>query len=304
MQREEACARPLRIEPPCGERIPAGYAAIAGFANSGKSSLLNALTGRSVSPVTTHPGTTRVPLCGLCIRPGSQICFVDMPPVESCVGLEILEWMDAAVFVASARDFASRSDSPDMKRFMHIFESRPVILALSFSDYFPGRLLPALVSQASTLGDFRAAVALCAPTGTGVAELERAVALQMPVRTRLFPEGCYSLHSERFLISEAIRTELFNVLPPDIASATAVQVEEFSFRDGKTYVRANLLVARHSGKGVIIGRKGQTLQRITELVGIEAEKLIGRRVFLDLWVKVRESWPENRSDLLEFGYVC
>jgi GTP-binding protein Era len=81
-------------------------------------------------------------------------------------------------------------------------------------------------------------------------------------------------------------------------------VEEFSFRDGKTYVRANIHVARHSSKGMVIGRKGLTLQRIADMASEAAKELIGRSVFLDLWVKVRESWPENPVDLLEFGYVC
>ena len=127
---------------------------------------------------------------------------------------------------------------------------------------------------------------------------------QLPRRERLFPSGCSTPHSERFLVSEQIRTQLYGMLPPDVAASTAVQVEEFSFRDNKTYVRANILVARHSSKGMVIGRKGVTLQSISEHASAAAEALLGRAIYLDLWVKVREGWPERASDLMEFGYVC
>ena len=79
---------------------------------------------------------------------------------------------------------------------------------------------------------------------------------------------------------------------------------EVSFRDGKTYVRANLHVARHLSKGVVIGRRGQTLQRIVQASTDSTGRLLGRPVYIDLWVKVREGWPDNPKDLLEFGYVC
>jgi GTPase Era involved in 16S rRNA processing len=212
--------------------------------------------------------------------------------------------MDAAVVLADARRVEEHAWSPAAGKLREAFSGKPVILALTFVDYFPPALAGALVNQAGLPGGYDSVVAVCPPRGGGVKALLDAVAFRMPARRRLFPENCRTLHAERFLVAEAIRTELFNALSPEIASTTAVQIEEFSLRDTKTYVRANLYVSRHASKGVVIGRKGQNLQRITDLAASAAGTLTGRNIALDLWVKVRESWPENPHDLLEFGYVC
>jgi GTP-binding protein Era len=284
-------------------RIHTGYAVIAGAANSGKSTLLNSLAGRTISPVTPQPGTTRVPLSGLCHGKTGQVCLIDTPPLPTALNLRLLDWMDAACLMVDARDLEGGLDSSEVRSLLDVFSKRPVVLALSHVDRFDRNLWQALLRQACLIHDFSAAVAVCPPRGTGNQELLEAVIRQLPLRRKLFPDSCTTLHSERFLVSEIIRTELFHVLPEEIASTTAVQIEEYSLRDAKTYVRANLLVSRHSFKGIVIGRRGQTLQRIVECAARGAESLLGKSVQPDLWVKVRESWPENPHDLLEFGYV-
>jgi GTPase len=284
-------------------RIHAGYAVIAGAANSGKSSLINAMTGFALSPVTEHPGTTRVPVTAVLSRPDVQICLIDTPPMEFAATLDLMSWMDALCLVVDCRSIETGLASRDVDRLMEEFSERPVVLALTHSDHFPGALHRALAVRAGYLREFAAVCPVCPLLGSGVDDLRKAISAQLPVRRRLFPEDCRTLHSDRFLVSEMIRTRLYEVLPAEIASGTAVQIEEYSLRDAKTYVRANLLVARHSSKGMVIGRKGQTLQRIVETTVRSALDLLGRQISLDLWVKVRESWPDNPHDLLEFGYV-
>jgi len=286
-------------------RINAGYLAIAGPANSGKSSLFNSLIGRTISPVTPGRGTTRLPLSGICHDPGSggQVCIIDTPPLASAMGLEIMGWMDAACLVIDATRLDEDLAAPVTEGFLDLFSGRPVLLCLTHVDHFPPGFRQALVNQACLARAFAGAHAICPPRGTGVPGLLRDILRSLPPRRMLFPEGCTTLHSERFLVSEVIRTELFRVLSEEIATATAVQIEEFSMRDSKTYVRANLIVSRHSYKGMVIGRRGQTLQKITDCAAKGAEALLERTVQPDLWVKVRESWPDNPHDLLEFGYV-
>jgi GTP-binding protein Era len=284
-------------------RQPAGYAAIAGAANSGKSSLFNSLVGSALSPVTEHPGTTRVPLTGVFSSASGQICLVDTPPLESGFDPDLLAWMDVICLLADARSIEKDVSSPPSVKLLRDSSDKPVILVLTHVDYFLSSLHRALASQASRYGHFAAVCPACGPSIEGVPHLRASILLQLPPRRRLFPDGCITLHSERFLISELVRTQLFNVLPVDIASTTAVQIEEFSIRDAKTYVRANLHVSRHSSKGMVIGRKGQTLQKIMESTSAGASALLGRSISLDLWVKVRESWPDNPHDLLEFGYA-
>lgn len=280
----------------------AGYAALLGRPNSGRSTLLNSMTGRVVSPATPYPGTTRVPLSGIASPPGCQICLIDTPSTAS--GLpECLEWVDAACMVVDARTSGQTLDSPWSGEVRRAMSGRPLVLALSHVDCFPRSLWTALVNQAASRGGFDRVLVVCPPRGDGSDELAAALGAFMPSRGRLFPVGCTTLHSERFLVAEAIRTELYQVLPGEIASTTAVQIEEFSIRDGRTYVRANLVVSRHAFKGMVIGRRGQTLQRIVECSVEAAARLLGRSITPDLWVKVREAWNENRADLLEFGYV-
>jgi GTP-binding protein Era len=283
--------------------IPAGYVGLAGPTNSGKSSLLNALSGRQISPVTGFPGTTRLPLTGISITGRAQICFVDTPPLEKESDLDIFRWMDVLCLVLDSRKLNEQIEEEHVHELLDRVDC-PVVLALTFVDYYPETLRTALNFQASTLKLVSSVITVCPPRGDGIAALKKSITSLLPLRQKIFPEDCTTLHSERFLVSEQIRKELFNILPIDVAARTAVQIEEFSFRDGKTYVRANLHVARHLSKGIVIGKRGQTLARIVLAASASSQNLLSKQVHLDLWVKVRESWPDNPRDLLEFGYVC
>ena len=280
-----------------------GYVGIVGPANTGRSSLLNALVGKRISPVSKQPGTTRVPLTGLHMGHDFQVCFVDTPPIGRIPELDVLDWLDVLCVLVDARGLVEQLRHPHIRRFVSGAEV-PAVCAVSFLDFFPQELQPSFLNAASVNGAFSAVRGVCPPSGGGVQRLLETLIQQLPRRGALFPRECRSLHSERFLVSELVRTQLYEVLPWNIADTTAVQIQEFSFRDGRTYVRANLHVARHSNKGVVIGRRGRTLQEIVHAAGEEAEKVLGRGVRLDLWVKVREAWTDTPSDLLEFGYVC
>lgn len=284
--------------------IRAGYAAIAGLGNSGKSALMNALSGRIISP--SHHGTytTRVPITSIIFRGNLQMCFVDTPPLDMHRDLEMLSRMDAICLTLDSRRLGEQLLSPAVQGLMRDLPAIPFVIAPTFTDYFPQYIRGSLVNQVAMSGDYSAIIPVCPPCNEGTDELRTVLAGSMPARGRLFPEGCSSLHSERFLVSEQVRMSLFAVLPPDVASTTGVQIEEFSIRDGKRYVRVNLNVSRHSSKGIVIGRKGSMLQSIAEIASAGASRLLERSLFLDLWVKVRESWPGNPADLREFGYVC
>jgi GTP-binding protein Era len=280
-----------------------GYVGIVGPANTGRSSLLNALVGKRISPVSKQPGTTRVPLTGLQLGQDFQACFIDTPPIGRIPELDVLDWLDVLCVLVDARQMVEQLRHPGIRR---VTEDAgiPVVCAVGFLDFFPASLQASFLNTASVNGSFSAVRGVCPASGGGVERLLETLIQQLPRRGALFPRECRSLHSERFLVSELVRTQLYEVLPWKIADTTAVQIQEFSFRDGRTYVRANLHVSRHSNKGVVIGRRGRTLQEIVTAAGREAEKVLGRGVRLDLWVKVREAWTDTPSDLLEFGYVC
>jgi GTP-binding protein Era len=232
-----------------------------------------------------------------------QACFVDTPPLDRNPQLEVLDWLDVLCVLVDSRNLVEQLHMPELKRFVE-GNDVPTVCAVTFLDFFPRQLQPSFLNMASVHGRFETVRGVCPPSGEGVERLLKTLIGLLPRQGALFPPECRSLHSERFLVSELIRTQLYEVLPWRIADTTAVQIQEFSFRDGRTYVRANLHVSRHSNKGVVIGRKGRTLQEIVTAAGQEAQNVLGRGVRLDLWVKVREAWTEKPDDLLEFGYVC
>jgi len=284
--------------------IPSGYALVAGLSNTGKSSLLNALTETKISPVALQPASTRMPITAICTPGNAQICFVDTPPLESGYDWSIIDWVDVVVLVVDIKHFDRDLDKPVVKHFLRRAREKPVVLALGRSDFVQSEHRSAYVSRARHTNRFTDIVPVTPPLNYGIDKLKNAVLQNIPMRNRLFPRSINTLNSKRFLISEQIRTQLFSILPLDVAGETAVQVEETSQRDGRLYVRANLIVSRASSKGMLIGRKGQTLDRINRLSLDAIGEFTGEDCRLDLWVKVREAWPENKTDLLEFGYVC
>lgn len=284
--------------------IKAGYVAIAGLTNSGKSTLLNALTERKISPSHAHKGTTRVPISSIYMNDETQICFIDTPPIEVFDDAVFFSGMDVICLTINSTDLSSQLKSTRVREFIDEISPIPLIVAPTFIDCFPRYLHSAFINQIAMFGSFQEIVPVCPPCLESAYRLRKVIAGYIPACGRLFPEGCTSLHSERFLVSEQIRISLFGVLPSDVANTTAVQIEEFSIRDEKRYVRANLHVAKHSNKGVVIGRKGAMLQNIADIAAEGASRILERPMYLDLWVKVRESWPGNQSDLVEFGYVC
>jgi len=284
--------------------IHSGYALLAGLSNSGKSSLLNALTVSSISPTAPQPASTRMPITGICTPGNSQICFVDTPPLESAYDRSMIEWVDVVVLLMDIRKFETDLQLPVVTDFLALTEKKPVLLALGKSDYVSPDHREAYLNKARYTNMFTVSLTVNPVTGRGTAELLKAVLENIPMRDRLFPRTINTLNSRRFLISEQIRAQLFSMLPAETASETAVQVEEISRRDSKLYVRVNLIVSKASSKGLIIGRKGQTLEQINELSSEAIERFTGEKCRLDCWVKVREAWCDSRAAMLEFGYVC
>ncbi|PIE51250.1 hypothetical protein CSA37_12625 [Candidatus Fermentibacteria bacterium] len=284
--------------------IKSGYSLIAGLANTGKSTLLNCLTGTDISPAVSQASSTRMPITGISTPGNAQICFVDTPPLESRYDWSILNWVDTVVLMLDIRTFEEDLTTPMLKFFLKKTAEKPVILALSMDDFVKAEHRQAYVRKALYTNRFTFCLSVCPASGSGVPELLKIVLENIPMRDRLFPRYITTLNSRRFLVAEQVRARLFSFLPPEVASETAVQVEETSYRDGRLYVRLNILVSRASAKGTVIGRKGQTLERISRASAESIERFTGERCRLDMWVKVREAWPDNQKDMLEFGYVC
>ncbi len=284
--------------------IQSGYALVAGLSNTGKSSLLNALTKSQISPVALQAASTRMPITAICTPGDAQICFVDTPPLDGNFDLSIIDWVDVIVLVVDIKTLDKDLTNPIIQNFLRRVNKKPVVLALSKSDFVKPEHRSAYVYRAIYTNKFTDIIPVTPPLDHGIKDLLHSVLVNIPKRIRLFPRDITTLNSQRFLISEQIRTQLYSLLPLEIAGETAVQIEETSQRDGRLYIRANLIVSRASTKGIIIGRKGQNLEHINKLSSQTIGRFTGEKCRLDLWVKVREAWTTNKADLLEFGYVC
>lgn len=285
--------------------IPSGYVLVSGPPNTGKSSLFNALTGSGISPVNDRPRTTRFPITGVYNAKGGQACLVDMPALESGTEADP-HWTsvcDAVILVLDARHHTRDFELPFVQDFLQTVAGKPLMLALSHGDHLPVNLRAAMAVQAGFEIRSSGVVTVCPPMRLGIKKLRSMMMSALPMRERLFPEGISSLNSCRFLASQAIRALLPAVLSDELAATTAVQIEEYSTKNSRLYVRVNLIAARAQDKGSVIGRKGQTLSRIQQETESVLTELTDLPVQCEIWVKVRENWTENRTDLLEFGYA-
>ena len=286
-----------------------GDAAIVGKPNAGKSTLFNALVGARLAIVTPKPQTTRIPLLGVVTRPASQIIFWDTPglldpqyrlqEVMRAHSARRVREADLVVGLLDAHDL----DLDDDLRQVLAEVRRPLIIALNKMDLVPPASLPAAVTLVRETLRAEEILPISALLGQGVSDLLNAIERRLPPGPKLYDDETLTDQPERFFVAELIREVIFERLSRELPYATAVSVEEFKDREGKTYIRANICVERDSQKGIVIGAKGRMLKAIGSEARRRVEKFLERPVYLDLYVKVRENWRKKDADLKDFGYV-
>ena len=289
----------------------AGYVAIVGRPNVGKSTLLNALVGTKVAIVTPKPQTTRTRVAGIRTLPEAQIVFVDTPGIHAARSLLNRRMVDVAQQAVADADVvlfvvdATAGITPgDREIAASLAGGRATaIVVLSKRDRVrPPALLP-LMATFSTLLPGREVVPVSARTGEGVPEVLRSVIDALPEGPVLYPDADYTTETERFLVQELVREQLFLQTEEEIPYGTAVEVEEFSERPERDLltIRATILVDRPGHKAIVIGAGGQRLREIGQRARLELEALFGVKVFLQLFVRVEPGWARNARRLTELG---
>jgi len=288
-----------------------GFAALVGRPNVGKSTLLNVLVGQKVSIVTPRPQTTRHRILGLCNLPQAQIAFVDTPGLHRGPGRALnramnraaaaaLEDADLCVLVVEALAW-TEEDEMVLSRIRRA--GRPTIAVVNKVDRVRPRerLLPYLASLSERF-DFAEIVPVSALKGDNIDVLRTVIARHLPRSPRLFPEGEVTDRSERFRIAEIIREKLTMELAQEVPYGVAVEVERMTEdEDGRVVVHATIWVDRPGHKPIVIGQRGERLKRIGRAARLELNRLLGRRLHLELWVKVREDWADNAQALRQLG---
>ena len=289
----------------------AGYAALVGRPNVGKSSLLNAFVGAHLGAVSAKPHTTRQRLLGVRTFETAQIAFVDTPGIQRRRPTAVHKAMDRAVDQAVASvDLialvieAGAWKQGDSAALIHAQETGlPIALIINKIDLVKDKqqLLPFL-AKVSKRHDFVAILLVGARRELGTEEACKRLAALLPEREALFDADTLTDRSERQLASEMVREQLMRQLGEEVPYACAVEIEAFAVEPDIRRIAATIWVERDGQKAIVIGDGGERLKQIGTLARQEMEKLFDGRVYLELWVKVRADWSDDERVLKQMGF--
>ncbi len=293
------------------ESFKAGFAAIIGRPNVGKSTLLNSVLGEKIAIISDKPQTTRNRILGIKNYPQGQIIFLDTPGIHRSksrlnqsmvkVALETYNEVDLICFLIEANDPHHEENELVLETLAKV--QKPVFLVINKIDLVSKEEILPVMEVYSRKRPFQQIIPLSALKGEGVEILLDEIVAVLPEGPALFPDDMITDLPERFLAGELIREKIFQRTRQEVPYATAVVVEEFKEKEEKNLVviKAVILVERESQKGILIGEKGRMLKEIGSQARKEVEALLGAKVFLELWVKVDKDWSEDPRALRRLG---
>ncbi|MDD5269733.1 MAG: GTPase Era [Candidatus Omnitrophica bacterium] len=293
-------------------KIKSGFIAIVGRPNVGKSTVLNRLVGEKVAIVTEKPETTRNRIQGILTNKDAQVVFVDTPGIHKPKNLlgkyitkaakdSLLE-VDLVIFII---DMTKGITDEDKLIFKLVKEAgKPALLLINKVDLKSKSLALPLIEEAAKLYDFKELIPTSALTGDNMDAVLAMAIKHLPYGPKMFPDSQFTDKTERFMAGEIVREKALELTHEEVPHSIAVLIEEFAERPKKvTFIRATIYVERQSQKKIIVGHRGQMLKYIGEAARRDIQKLIGRHVFIELWVKVHENWRKDPRALKILGYT-
>lgn len=288
-----------------------GFVALIGRPNVGKSTLLNYIVGQKVAIMSNVAQTTRNKIQGIYTSPEAQIIFIDTPGVHKPATklgdfmerstMSALDEVDAVLFVVSATDKRGPGDDFIINRLKQV--KQPIYLVVNKIDQVSPNDLPDIVAQYQDSLPFKAVVPISALQGNNINKLLNEMIAGLPHGPQYYPADQISDHPERFVIAEMIREKIFMLTRDEVPHSVAVDVTSVKREDEEhVHISANIIVERPGQKGIIIGKKGQMLKKIGTMARQDIERLLGDRVFLQLWVKVVPGWRDKSAMLKDYGY--
>jgi len=297
------------LEPKKGS-FRAGFAAIVGRPNAGKSTLLNHLVGQKIAIVTSKPQTTRNRIQGIVTQNRGQIVFIDTPGLhapDSALGRQMMhevaaavEGIDLLLLIVDASRVLPHTDSMLIEKAQRF--AGKTILVLNKVDAVPKPKLLPLIERFRKEFDFAAIVPLSALKGTGCDDLLDEIFLHLPEGQPYFPEDQVTDQPERFLAAEIVREKAIRALHHELPYALAVFVDKFEANPRLVRIEATLNVERDTQKKILIGHKGAMLKKIGTEARKDLESLLGTKVFLGLYVKVAQDWRDNPQRVRELDW--
>lgn len=287
------------------------FVALIGRPNVGKSTLLNYIVGQKVAIMSNVAQTTRNKIQGIYTSKDAQIIFIDTPGVHKPATklgdfmerstLSALDEVDAIVYVVSATEKRGPGDNFIIERLKQV--QQPIYLVVNKIDQVHPNDLPGIVDQYKGSLPFKGIIPVSALQGNNVNELINELVAGLPNGPQYYPADQISDHPERFVIAEMIREKVFMLTRDEVPHSVAVDVTSIQREDAEhVHISANIVVERPGQKGIIIGKKGQMLKKIGTLARQDIERLLGDRVFLQLWVKVVPKWRDKSAMLKDYGY--
>jgi len=295
-----------------------GFVTIIGKPNAGKSTLMNRIIGQKISITSHRPQTTRHRILGIHTDQDKQVVFVDTPGIHSVLkksnrktinrvinktAISSIDGVDAVCFMITATGWTE-----DDKHVLQALRGVkiPVILVINKLDKLKSvnDVLP-LIAESAELYEFAEIVPICAISKSGNDNVDRLMDVltsYLPNQEAGFDEDQITDRSFRFLVSELVREQLFRRLGDELPYATAVEVVDFQMQDDKVQIGADIWVEKDSHKAMVIGKRGEALKNIGTYARKNCETLLEKKVFLELFVKVRSGWSDNARDLYSLGY--
>lgn len=287
-----------------------GFISVTGRPNVGKSTLVNSIVGEKVSAVSDKPNTTRNRITGIKNLSSAQMIFVDTPGIHKArdrlgktmvkTAYTVLGDCDLVLLVIDVLNPFTRGDELILS---HI--NKPSVVVLNKIDRVRKQEILRVMETSRRFSEQIAEIVpVSALNNDGIDYLVEVLERYLPAGTKYFPDDMYTDQTERFLVSEIIREKIFNLTREEIPYKTAVTIEDFSEVEEKKLlnIHAVVYVERKNHKSIVIGRDGIMLKRVGSQAREELERIFGFRVYLDLWVKVKEKWTDRDSNIREFGY--
>ncbi|WP_310591096.1 GTPase Era [Solobacterium moorei] len=287
-----------------------GFVALAGRPNAGKSTLINSLIGEKVAIVSSKPQTTRSEIRGIYTDENCQIIFTDTPGIhkpkfrlESRMNKEaadVIQGVDLIYLVVDASTPYAKGDEFVLNMVKNT--GLPVFLVLNKMDKMQPEKIVKVIQQWKERYDFAEYFPLSAKFGRSFEDLIKTTSKYLPEGDLLYPAEMTSDGAENFRIAELIREKILIQTEDEVPHAAAVLIENKEFKKDKVYIQAMILVERDSQKGIMIGKQGQMLKKIGSLAREDIEKLLGKKVFLELFVRVENEWRSRDARITEYGY--
>jgi GTP-binding protein Era len=292
------------------KNFKSGFISIIGRPNVGKSTLLNALLGEKIAIISDKPQTTRNKILGIVNQPGAQMVFMDTPGIHKPMhkmnevmvktALATYNEVDVILMLVEATEQPGGGDRFIIETLSQV--KTPVFLLINKVDLVKKDALLPLMQEYSKLYHFAEIIPVSA-LKKDIGGLLDSILKQLPQGPKYFPEDQLTDQPERFIVSELIREKIFELTKEEIPYSTAVVIEEMKEEPDITRITAVIFVERDSQKGILIGKGGGMLKQIGTLARLDAEKLLGTKIFLQIWVKVKKGWREDEHMLKNIGIL-